>query len=147
MPRKWEERKNLFHQICGQCNLLLKKAFVPPTAESKILKHGFTPETVQKVYKLPFLIKCDIKKTMFQYKIIYNILTTKMSLYRAKMSDNDVCPQCLAETHSLDHMFLHCSSVIAFWKTFQNWWTNKTTQQLVLWNEYDSIWSFQQNGT
>ena len=29
-------------------------------------------------------------------------------------------------------MFLRCSSVIAFWKTFQIWWTIKTTQQLVL---------------
>ena len=105
---------------------------MPPTAQSKILKHVFTRETVQKVYELPFLIKCDIRITMFQYKIIHNILATKMSLYRAKMSD--VCPQCLAETHSLDHVFLRCSSVIAFWKTLQNWWTNTTTQQLVLSN-------------
>jgi len=57
-----------------------------------------------------------------------------MSLFRAKMSDNDLCPQCLADTHSLDHMFLRCSSVIAFWKTFRNWWTNKTKQQLTLSN-------------
>jgi len=71
---------------------------------------------------------------MFQYKIIHNILATKMSLFRAKMSDNDVRPQCLADTHSLDHMFLRCSSVIAFWKTFQNCWTNKTKQQLALSN-------------
>jgi len=110
-------------------NVLLKKFFVPPPAESKILKRGFTPETVQKVYELPFQIKCDFKITMFQYKIIHNILA-KMSLFRARMSDNDVCPQCLADTHFLDHMFLRCSSVIAFWKTFQNWWTNKTKQQL-----------------
>jgi len=48
------------------------------------------------------------------------------------MSENDVCSQCLAETHSLDHMFLRCSFDIAFWKTFQNWWTNKTTQQLIV---------------
>ena len=41
---------------------------------------------------------------------------------------------CFADTHSLDHMFLHCSSVAAFWKTFQNWWTNKTKQQLTLSN-------------
>ena len=95
---------------------------------------SFTPETIQKIYELPFQIKCDIAITMFQYKIIYNILATKMSLFRAKMSDNDVCPQCLAETHSLDHMFLLCSSVIAFWKTFQNWWTNKTKQHLALSN-------------
>ena len=115
-------------------NLLLKKFFVPPTAETKILKHGLIPETVQKVHALPFQIKCDIKITMFQYKTIHNILATKMSLLRAKMSDNDVCPQCLADTHSLDHMFLPCSSVIAFWKTVQNWWTNKTKQQLTLSN-------------
>jgi len=115
-------------------NLLLKKFFVAPTAETKILKHGFTPETVQKEYELPFQIKCDVKITMFQYKIIHNILATKMSLFRAKMSDKDVCPQCLADTHSLDHMFVCCSSVIAFWKTFQNWWTSKTKQQLALSN-------------
>ena len=46
-------------------NLLLKKFFVPPTAEAKILRHGFTPETVQKVYELPFQIKHDFKITMF----------------------------------------------------------------------------------
>jgi len=41
-----------------------------------------------------------------------------------------------ADTHSLDHkiMFLRCSSIIAFWKTFQNCWTNKTKQQLTLSN-------------
>ena len=70
----------------------------------------------------------DIRITMFQYKIIHNILATKMSLFRAKIS------QCLADTHPLDHMLLRCLSVIAFWKTFQNWWTNKTKQQLTLSN-------------
>ena len=59
-------------------------------------------------------IKHDIKITMFQYKIIHNILATKMSLFRANFSDNDICPQCLAEAHSLDHMFLRCSSVVAY---------------------------------
>ena len=69
-PEKEEKEKTFSTKYVY--NLLLKKAFVPPTAESKILKHGFTPETIQKVYELPFLIKCDIK-------------ITKMSLYRAKV--------------------------------------------------------------
>ena len=56
--------------------LLLKKFLVPPTAEAKILRHGFTPETVQKVYELPFQVKPGIKITKFQYKIIHNILAT-----------------------------------------------------------------------
>jgi len=81
MPRegaKKEKKKNI--SITYVYNLLLKKFFVPPTAETKILKHGFTPETVKKVYELPFLIKYDIKITMFQYMILRNILGIKMSL-------------------------------------------------------------------
>ena len=71
---------------------------------------------------------------MFQYKIIHNILATKVSLFRAEICDNNVCPQCLTDTHSLDHMFLHCPSAIAFWKTFQSWYANKTKQSLKLSN-------------
>ena len=120
--------------ISTKYSLLLKNSLVPPTAEAKIVRHGFTPETVQKVYELRFQIKHDIKITMFQYKIIHNILATKTSLFRANLSDNDACPQCLAEAHSLNHMFLRCSYVVAFWKTFQNWWTNKTREKLTLSN-------------
>ena len=55
-----------------------------------------------------------------------------MSLFGATFSDNDVCAQCLDEAHSIDHVFLRCSSVVAFWKTLQNWWTNKSKEQLTL---------------
>ena len=83
---------------------MIKNVFLPPTAESKILRHGFTRENINRVYELPFRIKNDIKISMFQYKIIPNILPTKVSLFRAKISDNDICPQCLTDRHSLDHM-------------------------------------------
>ena len=97
MPRKWGDRKKSTRYVY---NLLLKKFCVSPPAETQILQHDFTPYTVQKVYGLPFQIKCDIKITMFQYKIV----ATKMTL--------------LADTHSLYNMFLRCSSSLAFWKTF-----------------------------
>ena len=44
-------------------------------------------------------IKSEIKTT-FDYKIIYNILPTKVSLFRAKICDDDICPQCFADRHS-----------------------------------------------
>ena len=115
-------------------SLLLKKTFVPPTAENKILRYGFSHENIHKVYELPFQIKNDIAITMFQYKIIHNILATKVSLFRAKICDNNICPQCLSDIHSLDHMFLRCSSALTFWKSFQSWWANKTEQSLTLSN-------------
>ena len=52
---------------------------------------------------------------MFQYKIIHNILPTKVSLFKAKICDDDICPQCFADRHSLDHMFLHCQLPLYFW--------------------------------
>ena len=65
------------------------------------------------MYKLPFQIRNDIKLTMFQYKVVENILATEASLFRAKICDYNVFPQCLNKTHSLDHMFFRCSSVVA----------------------------------
>ena len=71
---------------------------------------------------------------MFQYKIIYNILPIKVSLFKAKISDNDICPQCLTNRNSLDHMLLHCSLTLSFWDLFQNWWSSKTKENITLSN-------------
>ena len=71
---------------------------------------------------------------MFQYKIIHNILPTTVSLFKAKISDNDICPQCLTDRHSLDHMFLHCSLTLSFWSLFQNWWVSKTKENITVSN-------------
>ena len=91
---------------------LLKNVFLPPTAETKVLRYGFTQENTHRVYELPFKIKNDIKITMFQCKIIHNILATNVSLFGAKIRNYDICPQCLADRHSIDHLFLHCSNLI-----------------------------------
>jgi len=119
---------------------MLKNVFLPPTAESKILRHGVTRENINRVYELPFQIKNDVNISMFQYNFIHNILPTKVSLFKAKISDNDLCPQCLADRHSLDHMFLHCFLTLSFWSLFQNWWVSKTKENII--KQRDSIWNF-----
>ena len=125
-------------------SVMLKKVFLPPTAESKIMRYGFTRDNIHRVYELPFQIKNDIKTTMFQYKIIHNILPTKVSLFRAKVCDDDICPLCLADRHSLDHMFLRCQLTLSFWDLFQTWWTSKTkanttlTDSMILYGIFDN---------
>ena len=88
----------------------------------------------------PF-IKCTIylSRSMFQYKIIHNILATKVSLFRAKICDNNVCPQCLIDTHSLDHMFLHCPSAIAFWYANKTKQSLKLSNSMILYGFFDNI--------
>ena len=148
IPTKWKSNivKNFPSQTSNDINkdsantistktvysALLKNVFFPPTAESKILRYGFTQENIHKVYELPFKIKNDIKIAMFQYKIIHNILATNVSLFRAKIRDYDICPQCLADRHTIDHMFLHCSLTSSFWSLFQSWWVSKTKETVTL---------------
>jgi len=40
---------------------LLNNIFVPPTAETKILRHGFTEKTIQKVCLIPFIVTNEVK--------------------------------------------------------------------------------------
>ena len=44
---------------------LLKSVFVPPTAETKIFRHEFTGNTIQKVYLMPFAITKEMKIIIF----------------------------------------------------------------------------------
>jgi len=88
-------------------SIMLKKSSYPQPPRAKLL-HMVLLKIIFRVYKLPFQIKSDIKATMFQYKIIHDVLPTKVSLFKAKICDDDICPQCLADGHSLDHMFLCC---------------------------------------
>ena len=42
-------------------SVMIKNTFLPPTAESKILRHGFNQANINRVYELPFQIKNDIR--------------------------------------------------------------------------------------
>ena len=46
--------------------------------------------------------------------------------------DDEIRPQCLADRHSLDHMFLSCQLSVSFWNSLQTWWTGKTKENVTL---------------
>ena len=111
---------------------ILDKSFSAPTAEGRILDHGFTKKEIPYIYMLPFKILKDPKLIMFQVKIIHNILPTHSSLFRARITDTDVCPLCNLESQSLKHMLITCSVSSSFWTCFSNWWHEKFNQKLTL---------------
>ena len=76
---------------------LLNTIFVPPTVETKILLHGFTENTIQKVYLMPFAVTNEVKVIMFQYKVIHNVLPARATLYRDGISESPICNLCKAE--------------------------------------------------
>ena len=69
---------------------LVNTILVPPTAKTKILRHGFTEKIIKKVHLMPFTVTAEVKIIMFQYKIIHNVLPTRATLYRNGISENPI---------------------------------------------------------
>ena len=111
---------------------LLNIIFVPPTAETKILRHGFTENTTQKVYLMPFAVTNEIKIIMFQYKAIHNVLPTRGTLYRDAIAESPMCNLCNAEEKTLHHLLKNCTLTVDFWILFQDWWYQKTNETITL---------------
>ena len=99
---------------------ILDQFFQAPTAETRILRYGFSKESLTNVYKLPFSITREVNLQMFQYKIIHNILPTRCSLFRAKLSESDTYAMhlcyalmlCTYAMHSQKHFPICFSSVL-----------------------------------
>ena len=81
---------------------------------------------------------------MFKYKIILNILLTRCSLFRAKLSESDTCRLCFALPETLPHVLFQCTVISTFWHAFQNWWFEKTLQTFDL-SERNVIYGWYNN--
>ena len=127
----WNTLEAFFHKR-SLYSTILGKSFSAPTAEGRILDHGFIKEEIPYIYMLPFKILKEPKLIMFQVKIIHNILPTQSSLFRARITDTDVCPLCNLESQSLKHMLITCSVSSSFWTCFSNCWHEKFNQKLTL---------------
>ena len=90
---------------------LLDKSFLAPTAENRILNHGFTKDNICNIYMLPFHILKEPKLIMFQIKIIQNTLPTQSSLFRSRITNNETCPLCNLENQTLLQMLLNLVEV------------------------------------
>ena len=51
--------------------------------------------------------------------LLYNIVPVKSNLFKWKLSDDDLCPECNIKEDIL-HAFLLCERVKAFWKWLGN---------------------------
>jgi len=88
---------------------LLNTIFLPRTAETKILPHGFTEKTILKVYLMPFVVTNEVKIIMFPYKVIHNVLPARATLYRDGISESplcNLCNLCRTKEQTLHHLLI-----------------------------------------
>ena len=64
------------------------------TAEKRLKESGFDTQERKKNYSLPFTVTKEVKLSVFQYKIVRNILYTNKILYKMKKKPHPFCTFC-----------------------------------------------------
>ena len=82
----------------------------------------------------------DIRLTIFQFKIVHHILATNATLFQDKIIQHDKCHLC-DQKQTLNHLFVSCLDVQAFWQSFSRWWNVKNDDFLIL-NDETIIYGF-----
>lgn len=105
--------------------MLIQKKFHEPLASSRLCRLGVDPSKLKAIYTLPFNITRETKLSIFQYKIIHNILPYGNRLYMMKIVNSPLCKHCnLIET--LSHMLVDCKIIKDFWITVISWWNHQS---------------------
>ena len=112
--------------------LVESQNFVPPTAEKRLTEFGFDADDRQKRYSLPFLTTKEVKLSIFQYKIIHNVLYTNYILHKMKKVQDPHCPFCTNIDQTVTHLFVSCPIANSFWSDFIEWYQSLSKQTLSL---------------
>ena len=87
-------------------SLVNHQNFSPPTTEKRLIEYGLDIHERQKIYSLPFIVTKEVKLSVFQYKIIHNILYTNCILYKMKKVEDPHCPFCANIMRPNSHSFI-----------------------------------------
>ena len=88
-------------------NILVQRKFVEPLASPRLCRQGVDSSKLSVIYILPFKITKETKFSIFQYKIIHNILPHGVLLHKMKIVNSPLCIHC-DSLETLFHMLVNC---------------------------------------
>ena len=102
-------------------NIFIQRKFVEPLARGRLCRQGVDSSKLSAIYMLPFKITKETKLSIFQYKIIHNILPHRVLLHRMKIVNSPLCIHC-DSLETLSHMLVNCIVIQNFWFDVISWW-------------------------
>ena len=83
----------------------------------------------------------EVKLSVFQFKLIHNIVSTNSLLFKMKIIDSPTCPFCPDTEQSIVHLFVRCSSAVSFWNEFTEWYRAQCKEHSVTaFTEYEILY-------
>ena len=109
-------------------NILIQRKFVEPLASLRLCRQGVDSSKLSAIYMLPFKITKETKLSIFQYKIIQNILPQGALLHKMKIVNSPLCIHC-DSIETLSHMLVNCIVIQKFWFEVLSWWKNNSGER------------------
>ena len=106
-------------------NILIQRKFVEPLASLRLCRQGVESSKLSAIYMLPFKITKETKLSIFQYKIIHNILPHGALLHKMKIVSSPLCIHC-DSLETLSHIVIQ-----KFWFEAISWWNNHSGECLL----------------
>ena len=111
-------------------NILIQRKFVEPLTGLRLCRQGVDSSKLSAIYMLPFKITKETKLSIFQYKIIHNLLPHGALLHKMKIVNSPLCIHC-DSIETLSHMLVNCIVIQKFWFEVLSWWKNNSGENLL----------------
>ena len=128
---------------CKQsCSIFVKRKFKEPLANNRLRRLGVNElDKINEIHSLSFRMTKETKLSIFQFKIIHNILPHRVLLYKMKITDSDLCLYCGSQ-ETLQHLLVSCPLLRTFWSDVLRWNSSSTCNilfdELKILNGYNS---------
>ena len=156
IPDSWKQKlrtQSRFNNDNGQCNteaslttkeitckqsciIFVKRKFKEPLANDRLRTLGVNElHKINEIHSLSFRMTKETKLSIFQFKMIHNILPHRVLLYKMKIPDSDLCLYC-GRQETLQHLLVSCPLLrtFEFWSDVLTWW-NSSSKCNILFDE------------
>ncbi|XP_077866403.1 uncharacterized protein LOC144354150, partial [Saccoglossus kowalevskii] len=107
---------------------IIENQFINPRSEIyHIHQFNIYIDCWEPFYRIPLIATIDTKLREFQYKILHNIITTNVNLFKMKPPrvESAQCTFCESEEETMLHLFYKCQHVEMFWENLFMLWGRK----------------------
>ena len=99
----------------------------------------FKLDKINEIYSLSFKMTKETKLSIFQFKIIHNVLPHRVLLYKMKITDSDLCLYCGSQ-ETLQHLWVSCPLLRTFWSDVLTWLNSNSTCNILVRRTQDFVW-------
>ena len=127
---------------CKQsCSIFVKRKFKEPLANNRLRRLGVNElDEINEIHSPSFRMTKETKLSIFQFKIIHNILPHRVLLYKMKITDSDLCLYCGSQ-ETLQHLLASCPLLRTFWSDVLTWW-NSSSRCSILFDELKILYGY-----